>query len=192
MQNSPTNFFQSQNWLRKSICLVSLTGISTLISLPVLSQLYPPMGLFQPTTIANYPYRSEDGNLVDSLNSNVNFENLAAEIEAAGLTETLQQKQFTLLAPNDDAFNALPDDVFDKFSQPENRIKVLQYHLIPGKVSQKDVEQGKITTVEGNDIAIDNQDNNIALNDANAQHPSIVASNGIIIEIDRVLLPPRF
>ncbi len=192
MQNSPTNFFQSQNWLRKSICLVSLTGISTLISLPVLSQLYPPMGLFQPTTIANYPYRSEDGNLVDSLNSNVNFENLAAEIEAAGLTETLQQKQFTLLAPNDDAFNALPDDVFDKFSQPENRIKVLQYHLIPGKVSQKDVEQGKITTVEGNDIAISNQDNNITLNDANAQHPSIVASNGIIIEIDRVLLPPRF
>ena len=192
MQNSPTNFFQSQNWLRKSICLVSLTGISTLISLPVLSQLYPPMGLFQPTTIANYPYRSEDGNLVDSLNSNVNFENLAAEIEAAGLTETLQQKQFTLLAPNDDAFNALPDDVFDKFSQPENRIKVLQYHLIPGKVSQKDVEKGKITTVEGNDIAISNQDNKITLNDANAQHPSIVASNGIIIEIDRVLLPPRF
>jgi uncharacterized surface protein with fasciclin (FAS1) repeats len=193
MQNYKTNFSQSDNWLKKIIYIISVTGISTIIGLPVLSQLYyPPMVFFQPLAYPNYPQRSEQGNLVNSLKSNTNLKNLVAEVEAAGLTKKLQQEQFTLLAPNDDAFNALPDEVFNKFSQPENRLKVLQYHLIPGKVTQEELKKGKITTLAGDAIAVSSDNNTLKLNNAQATFPPTVAKNGVIIEIDQVLLPPGF
>lgn len=171
---------------------IGLTGITTLMSSPSLSQAYPPMALFQPITSYSYPYRNEPGNLADSLQSNTNFENLVAEIEAAGLTETLQQEEFTLLAPSDAAFDALSDEVFDKFSEPKNRKKVLPYHLIPGKVTQEDLQKGEITTLTGNAIAISESNGAVRLNNANPTFPPTFVSNGVIIEIDRVLLPPDF
>jgi uncharacterized surface protein with fasciclin (FAS1) repeats len=172
-------------------CL-GLTGITLLISSPSLSQAYPPMALFQPTAYPNYPYRNEQGNLADSLQSNTNFENLVAELEVAGLTQTLQQREFTLLAPSDEAFDALPDEVFEKFSQPENRKKVLQYHLIPGQLSPENEQKGEVTTLTGDAIAISQSNNTIKFNDANPNLPPTSVSNGVIIEIDRVLLPPDF
>jgi uncharacterized surface protein with fasciclin (FAS1) repeats len=190
-----TNFSQSDNWLKKLIYIISATGISTIIGLPVLSQsYYPPMVFFQPLAYPNYPQRSEKGNLVNGLKSNTNLKNLVAEVKTAGLIKQLQQEQFTVLAPNDQAFNALPDEVFDKFSQPENRLKVLQYHLIPGKVTKDQLKQGKITTLTGDAIAVssDNNTNTLKLNNAQATFPPIVAKNGVIIEIDQVLFPPGF
>lgn len=127
------------------------------------------------------------------MNQESNFVNLVAELEEAGLTETLKKGKFTtILAPTDAAFEALPDDVFAKFSEPENRIKVLQYHLISGEVTKEDVDKGEIKTVAGSSIAIANKNGVVTLNDANAKHPSTLASNGVIIEIDKVLLPPDF
>jgi len=153
---------------------------------------YPPLAIFVPLAYPNYPQRNGQGDLAASLASNTNLENLAAEIEAAGLTEQLKQSEFTLLAPSDEAFNALSDEAYDKFSQPENRTKILQYHLIPGKVTQEDIDRGEITTVAGKKIAISQADSTIKLNNATADFPSTVASNGVIIEIDEVLLPPDF
>jgi uncharacterized surface protein with fasciclin (FAS1) repeats len=193
MQNYKNNTCQFNKWFEKLIYMISVTGISTIIGLPVLSQsYYPPLVFFQPLAYPNYPQRSEKGNLVNSLESNTNLENLLTEIEAAGLTKQLQQKQFTVLAPRDDAFNALPNEVFNKFSQPENRLKVLQYHLIPGKVTEEDLKQGKITTLTGDAIAVSSDHNTLKLNNAQATFPSTVATNGVIIEIDQVLLPPGF
>lgn len=193
MYDSKDNIFLRDRWLKKSISIIGVTGISILVGLPVFSQAYyPPMVFFQPLAYPNYPQRNEKGNLVDSLESNTNFENLVAEVEAAGLTETLKQEQLTVLAPNDEAFNALPDEVFDKFSEPENRLKVLQYHLIPGEVTQEDVDRGEITTLAGEAIAISDNNNTLTLNNAQTVFPSTVANNGVIIEIDRVLLPPDF
>lgn len=193
MYDFKDNIFLRDRWLKKSISIIGVTGISILVGLPVFSQAYyPPMVFFQPLAYPNYPQRNEKGNLVDSLESNTNFENLVAEVEAAGLTETLKQEQLTVLAPNDEAFNALPDEVFDKFSEPENRLKVLQYHLIPGEVTQEDVDRGEITTLAGEAIAISDNNNTLTLNNAQTVFPSTVANNGVIIEIDRVLLPPDF
>lgn len=168
------------------------TLISLTISLPILAQLYPPYYLFQPYASSNYPYRNEEGDLVDTLSEASNFVNLAAELEEAGLAETLKQQSFTIFAPTDEAFEALPDDVFDKFIQPENRIKVLKYHLVAGEVSQEDVDTGAVTTLEGSEITISHDNGNVRLNEANAKHPSTRTSNGVIIEIDRVLFPPGF
>ena len=193
MQNHKINFFIFTNWLIKSTCVIGLTGMSTLTSLPILSQENYLINLFQPDTISQDKYRTVKNNLVATLEEEGNFENLVAEIEIAGLTEKLEEEQFTtLLAFRDEAFDALPDDIYDKFSQPENRKKVLQYHLIPGQVTQEDLDRGKIVTVEGNTIAVSSNNGNSKLNDANATFPSTPANNGVIIEIDQVLLPPDF
>ena len=184
---------KKHNLFRQCLAIAGTTGISLLIGLPVISQsTYPPLVFFQPLAYPNYPQRNERGDLVASLADNSNLENLAAELEAAGLNERLQQEEFTILAPSDRAFNALSDRVFDKFSQPENHLKILQYHLIPGKVTQEDIDRGEITTLMGEKIAISQQDNTLKLNNATAEFPSTVANNGVIIEIDEVLLPPDF
>ena len=193
MESSKINSLILTNWLIKSSCVIALTGMITLITLPILSLANPLIGLFQPDTISQDKYRTVKNNLVATLEEEGNFENLVAEIEIAGLTEKLEEEQFTtLLAFRDEAFDALPDDIYDKFSQPENRKKVLQYHLIPGKVTQEDLDRGKIVTVEGNTIAISSDNGNSKLNEANATFPSTLANNGVIIEIDRVLFPPDF
>ena len=176
--------------IKKSLGVAILIGFNTLISLPLLAQLCSSYSLFQPPVHHNY--RHEGGNLVDILNEKSNFVNLVVELEEAGLAETLKQEKFTVLAPTDAAFEALPDDVFAKFSEPENRRKVLQYHLIAGEVTPDEVDRGEIITMTGNSTAITNQDSVVILNDANAKHPSTSASNGVIIEIDKVLLPPDF
>ena len=181
------------NWLKKSIGIIGLAGISCLIDLPGLSQGYPPLYLFQPAANPDYPYRSNKRNLFDSLKKNTNFENFVAEIEAVqGLTQILEYEVFTLLAPSDEAFENLPDDIYDKFSQPGNRAAVLRYHLIPGIVTQEALDRGEITTIEGKTIIFSNQNGTSKLNNANAKIPSTLANNGVIIEIDKVLFPPNF
>lgn len=183
----------NQGFFRSLAGGIGLTGIAILLNSPSFSQTYPPMALFQPIATYSYPYRNEKTNLADSLANNPNYQNLADELKVAGLTITLEQKQYTtLLAPSDAAFEALPDDVFDKFSQPENRKKVLQYHLIPGKVTEADIKKGEIKTLAGKTIAISSKTGTVKLNDANPTFPPTFVSNGVIIEIDRVLLPPDF
>ena len=181
-----------KKWQRNLTYGLAITGISTLVGLPIVAQVYPPLSLFQPLTDRNYPYRNGNSNLVDTLEEEANFVNLAAELKEAGLTDTLSFGEYTVFAPTDVAFDNLPEDVFDKFSQPENRLKVLQYHLVSGVVSKNDLAQGKIDTVAGSKISVNSSNDVVMLNDAQAKHPSIAATNGVIIEIDRVLLPPDF
>ena len=181
-----------KKWQRNLTYGLAITGISTLVRLPIVAQVYPPLYLFQPFASSNYPYRDSNSNLVDTLEGEANFETLADELEKAGLTDTLSSEEYTVFAPTVAAFDALPEDVFDKFSQPENRLKVLQYHLVSGIVSESDFNRGEIDTVAGSTISVKGSNDVVMLNDAEAKHPSIEASNGVIIEIDRVLLPPDF
>ena len=126
------------------------------------------------------------------MENNPDFENLLAEIESAGLTKKLKKEKLTLLAPSDDAFNALPDEIFERFSQSKNRQKVLQYHLISGEVDQEDIDRGTIQTLTGEIVAITSDKSGYTLNNALPKYPPTLASNGVIIEIDQVLLPPGF
>lgn len=193
MQNLDRNS-RSNNWLKKLISAFGVAGMSTLIGLPVLSQsqsYYPPMAFFQPLAYPNYPQRNEQGNLADNLQSNTNLKNLTAEIEAAGLTAKLKQEQFTLLAPTDEAFNALSDEEVDRLSEPENRLKILQYHLIQGEVMEESLNQGEVESLSGEAISISSKDGNLKFNDeVGVTGKPTVVNNGVIIEVDRVLLPP--
>ena len=192
MQDSQPNSAQLNNLLKKSIPLISVMGISALISLPVFSQAYyPPMVFFQPTAYPNYPQRSGTGDLMDSLEGDTNYENLVYELKEAGLVEKLKQEELTVLAPSDEAFNTLSDEILNKFHDRENRIKLLQYHLVAGKVTEEDLKRGEIVTLAGEVVKVSSEEN-LTLNGAEAVFPPTITQNGVIIQISQVLLPPGF
>jgi uncharacterized surface protein with fasciclin (FAS1) repeats len=134
------------------------------------------------------------GDIVAVASSNPDFETLVAAVAAAGLVETLQGPgPFTVFAPTDDAFAALPAGVLDKLLLPENKdvlVQILTYHVVSGKVMAADVAAGDVPSVEGSTIAI-TVDGGVMLNgSANVVATDVAASNGVIHVIDAVILPP--
>ncbi|MBR8836426.1 MAG: fasciclin domain-containing protein [Stigonema ocellatum SAG 48.90 = DSM 106950] len=195
MRKQNLNPLMTNHWFKKLAFLVGMTVFATLSSFPVLAKIYPRYALFQPSAYSSSPYRTSDKNIADVLTQDKKYTNLVYELKQAGLLEKLKQpgQQFTIFAPTDSAFNALPKDTFKQFSQPENRIKVLQYHLVAGKVSRETLNQGAVTTLEGHQVKIsENSEGTVLLNDADGKYPSTLAKNGVIIEINKVLLPPGF
>ena len=123
------------------------------------------------------------------------FTTLAAALEAAGLVETLKgEGPFTVFAPTDDAFAALPAGTLDELLKPENKQQltdILTYHVVSGKVMAADVSGlTSATTVLGKDVAIKVDMGNVYINDAKVIITDIETSNGVIHVIDAVILPP--
>ena len=192
MHNQNLNPSITRNWFTKLACFVGIAGVSTLISFPVLAKFFPRYALFQPSAYSNYPYRNSENNIASTLAQDSKFTNLADELKEAGLLDTLKRPgNFTLFAPTNDAFNALPKDVFKRYSDPKNRLRVLKYHLVSRAITPKDVDSGAIATVEGNLVRITTDaEGEVKLNDASGKHPSTATKNGVIVEVDKVLLPP--
>lgn len=122
------------------------------------------------------------------------FETLTAAVVAAGLAETLQgEGPFTVFAPTDEAFAALPEGTLETLLKPENKdqlVSILTYHVVPGKVSSADVV--KVTgakTVHGNRVQVTVGDGGVMIDSANVVATDIQASNGVIHVIDKVILP---
>jgi uncharacterized surface protein with fasciclin (FAS1) repeats len=124
-----------------------------------------------------------------------NFTTLVAAVKAAGLVDTLKGPgPFTVFAPTDAAFAALPAGTVDTLLKPENKAKliaVLTYHVVPGRVMSSDLTGKKLDpkTVEGQTVAIDGTGSGVKVNDATVTKADIVADNGVIHVIDKVLLP---
>ena len=125
------------------------------------------------------------------------FKTLVAALQAAGLVDTLKGPgPFTVFAPTDDAFAKLPAGTVEDLLKPANKdklVKILTYHVVPGKVMAADVagKQLAAKTVEGGTIAVDGR-NGVMLNGkAKVTKADIVADNGVIHVIDVVLLPPQ-
>jgi uncharacterized surface protein with fasciclin (FAS1) repeats len=122
------------------------------------------------------------------------FKTLLTAATAAGLVETLQGKgPYTVFAPTDEAFAALPAGTLDKLLADKEALKkVLLYHVVPGEVTAAQVVKlTSANSVEGAPIAISVTDGKVYLN-GNAQvvTPDVMASNGVIHVIDKVILPP--
>lgn len=131
--------------------------------------------------------------IVAVASSTEGFTTLVAALTAAGLVETLQGPgPFTVFAPNDEAFAALPAGLLEKLLLPEN-IEVLKsiltYHVLAGKVMSTDVTAGDATTVEGSTLALGLMDG-VQVNDATVITADVEASNGVIHVINKVLVPP--
>ncbi len=133
--------------------------------------------------------------LVDVAASNGNFNTLVAAVQAAGLEDTLRSDgPFTVFAPTDEAFAALPAGTVESLLLPENKDKltsILTYHVIPGAVKAGDVLGAKteVTTVNGQSLTVDGTGGGVKVGGANVTTADVEASNGVIHVIDKVLLP---
>lgn len=123
------------------------------------------------------------------------FNTLVAAVQAAGLVETLQgEGPFTVFAPTDAAFAALPEGTVETLLMEENLdqlVAILTYHVVAGAVTAEQVVGlDAATTVQGSDIAISVVDGMVMINDATVVQADIMTDNGVIHVIDQVILPP--
>jgi uncharacterized surface protein with fasciclin (FAS1) repeats len=132
--------------------------------------------------------------IVDTAVAAGDFTTLVAAVQAAGLVDTLKgEGPFTVFAPTDAAFAALPEGTVDTLLMPENRgqlVSILTYHVVPGAVMSSDLTEGMTAaTVQGGDVTF-TLDGGAKVNDANITAADIAASNGVIHVIDTVIMPP--
>jgi len=132
------------------------------------------------------------GTIVDVAASNPDFSTLVTAVQAAGLAETLSgDGPFTVFAPTNEAFAAVPAEVLDQLlADKEALTKVLTYHVLPGQVMAADVAPGDATTVEGSTVTISDDGGTLKIGDAAIVATDVAASNGVIHVIDAVLVPP--
>jgi uncharacterized surface protein with fasciclin (FAS1) repeats len=132
--------------------------------------------------------------IVDTAVAAGNFKTLATALQAAGLVETLKGAgPFTVFAPTDEAFAKLPAGTLDDLLKPENKEKlvaILTYHVVPGKVTAKDVMKlHQAKTVNGKDVKIMADGARVMVDNSNVVKTDIGCSNGVIHVIDSVILP---
>ena len=135
------------------------------------------------------------GTIVEVAQGAGTFNTLVAAVGAAGLADTLSGPgPFTVFAPTDAAFAALPAGTVDNLLKPENKnqlVSVLTYHVVAGQIDAADLPantRSRVATVQGEYIHIDTR-NGVKVNNANVITPDVAASNGVIHVIDTVLLP---
>jgi uncharacterized surface protein with fasciclin (FAS1) repeats len=133
------------------------------------------------------------GTIVDVASADGSFATLVAAVTAADLVETLSGAgPFTVFAPTDEAFAALPEGVLDALLLPENKAvlaQILTYHVVSGMVMAADVKDGDVATVEGQTIKLSTAEG-VTVNGATVVVADVAASNGVIHAIDAVILPP--
>ncbi|MEW9922185.1 fasciclin domain-containing protein [Marimonas sp. MJW-29] len=131
--------------------------------------------------------------IVDTASNAGSFSTLLAAAEAAGLVDTLKgDGPFTVFAPTDEAFAALPEGTVENLLKPENKDQlaaILTYHVVPGKVMSTDLtDDMEAATVQGASLTID-LDNGVMVEEATVTQADIETSNGVIHVIDKVMLP---
>jgi uncharacterized surface protein with fasciclin (FAS1) repeats len=145
-----------------------------------------------PTAVSQVSGEAEQQTVVEIAASAGSFNTLTAALKAAGLVEVLEGKgPFTVFAPTDEAFAALPQGTLENLLKPENKeklVKILTYHVVSGQVMSTDLKAGEVATVEGSPVTIELGES-VKVNDARVVKADIEASNGVIHVIDKVILP---
>lgn len=140
------------------------------------------------------PMMDNEPDIVDIAASNGNFNTLVAAVTAAGLVDTLKgEGPFTVFAPTDAAFAAMPEGTVETLLMPENidqLTAILTYHVVPGAVTSDQLtgQRLSVATVNGEEVHIDGTDG-VTVENATVTTADIIASNGVIHVIDSVLLP---
>ncbi|MGB6152931.1 MAG: fasciclin domain-containing protein [Pricia sp.] len=132
--------------------------------------------------------------IVETAVNHGSFKTLVAAVTAADLVGTLRSEgPFTVFAPLDDAFDALPAGTVDTLIKPENKEKltgILTYHVLAGKVMSTDLADGmKAKTVNGQEITVHLKDGKVFINEAEVVLADVETDNGVVHAIDKVIMP---
>ena len=129
-------------------------------------------------------------NIVETAREAGTFQTLLTAVDTAGLRETLADGPFTVFAPTDDAFLALPREaVQGLLADPPALARVLTYHVVPGRVSSAQItHDSEQKTVEGGVLKLA-VNGGVTVNDATVIQADVEAENGVIHVIDQVLIP---
>jgi uncharacterized surface protein with fasciclin (FAS1) repeats len=134
--------------------------------------------------------------VVDVAMASADHTTLVAAVKAAGLVETLKGAgPFTVFAPTNAAFNALPAGTVDGLLKPEKKAdltSILTYHVVPGAVKAADLKEGqKVKTVQGAELTVSIKDGKVMIDGANVTAADLMGSNGVIHVIDAVVMPKK-
>ncbi len=139
---------------------------------------------------------AQDMTIVETAQEAGNFETLLTAAETAGLVETLSgEGPFTVFAPTDEAFSALPEGTVDELLMEENRDRltsILTYHVVSSEAMAADLSDGQeLETVNGEMLEVSIDGDTVMIGDATVTQADIAASNGVIHVIDSVMMPPE-
>ncbi|MEO1647158.1 MAG: fasciclin domain-containing protein, partial [Chloroflexota bacterium] len=142
-------------------------------------------------SVAGGALAQEEGTIVDIAAGDENFSTLVSLVEAAGLVETLSgEGPFTVFAPTNDAFAALPEAVVTYLGEnPDLLTAVLTYHVVGAEVTSDMIEPGEVATVEGGTVVLATDDMGVTVDGVNVVIADVAASNGVIHAVDGVLIP---
>jgi uncharacterized surface protein with fasciclin (FAS1) repeats len=137
-------------------------------------------------------------NIVENATIAYNMKTFVSMLKSAGMMGILESKgPFTLFVPTDSAFARIPLDTLKVLRKPDSKekkeklVSILSYHIVLGTWHASDFEEGekKLKTLHGSEIKINKKFHALWANDALAQTPNILSSNGVIHSIDMVLMP---
>jgi uncharacterized surface protein with fasciclin (FAS1) repeats len=132
--------------------------------------------------------------IVGQLSEDESFSVLVQAVKAAGLVETLSGSgEYTVFAPTNEAFAALPAGTLEALLQPENRdvlTRILKYHVVLGAANSTEITAGQFKTAAGTPVAIDITNGTVQVGNAEVIAVDLEASNGVIHTINQVILPP--
>jgi uncharacterized surface protein with fasciclin (FAS1) repeats len=133
-----------------------------------------------PTTISNTAARTPQ---LTTLNKLINDAGLADTLRGAG--------PYTVFAPTDEAFKAVPAATLEALAKDKERLKaVLTYHVVAGQMMAADVKNGPAKTLQGGNVALSKSGTFVTIEDAVVTQADVTATNGVVHVIDRVLMPP--
>ncbi len=159
------------------------------------SRLFAAAELMLPLKIGAFGAKAEEADIFVTADSAGDFKTLVAAVKAAGLEETLGgERPFSAFAPSDDAFAELPDCNLDLLLKPENKeqlVPLQSFHVIGGKVTVADIG-GKVIsfeTLDGEKVKVHSVECVAVVNQAAIKQPDIMAWNGVIRLIDKLIWP---
>jgi uncharacterized surface protein with fasciclin (FAS1) repeats len=131
--------------------------------------------------------------ITDTAQRTPQLSTLTKLIKDAGLTETLRaQGPYTVFAPSDEAFKAVPAGTLQALASDKELLKsVLTFHVLPGTLNSADVKNGNAKTMQGATVSLSKSGSFITVEDAVVTQADVPASNGVVHVIDRVLMPPK-
>ena len=192
------------SWMKQLTGFAGVIGASALIGFPAWAHINSNTSVANATqtqqvagnvkTAASPAPMAGGKDIVAIASGDAQFKTLTKALGSAGLVTTLKGKgPFTVFAPTDAAFAALPKGTVENLLKPENKAKltkILTYHVVPGSVVSTSLKSGDVKSVEGSSLKVAVSTGKVTVGGANVVKADIKASNGVIHVIDKVLMPP--